>query len=122
MDRQRRCLLPDGDVQHARAGHRHRPCLIGGPIDGIAQPAISPIPEEVVVEQVVSPSSKRFIARRWSIMAASAAVILILAVVRWIPSSETRAFNRFWTPILDSHQNTLIYVGGNRSEEHTSEL
>lgn len=76
------------------------------------EPATSPIPQEVV-EQVVSPSSKRFSVRRRAIIAASAAVILIGAVQHWLPSPETRAFNQFWAPILDNHQTTLIYVGGN---------
>jgi hypothetical protein len=74
--------------------------------------ATSPIPLGVA-EQIISDSPRRFSAHRRAIIAASAAVILILAILRWLPSPETRAFNRFWTPILDSHQPTLIYVGGN---------
>ena len=83
-----------------------------GPEPKLVEPATSPIPQEVV-ELVVSPSSKRFSARRWSIIAASAAVILIGAIQHWLPSPEIRIFNQFWSPILDSHQTTLIYVGGN---------
>jgi hypothetical protein len=60
------------------------------------------------------PSSKRFGARRWSI----AAAIISMAILAWViqhnfPSPETRAFNQFWSPILDNPHTTLIYVGGN---------
>jgi hypothetical protein len=86
----------------------HRPAQSPNPVE----PATSPAPTEVV-ERVDSSSSTRFSARRRFIIAASAAVILIGAVQRWLPSPEARVFNEFWAPILDSHQTTLIYVGSN---------
>jgi hypothetical protein len=99
----------DGNRSHLPAAPPHGPGLSSKPVE----PEISPIPQVVVAKPMVSPSSRRFSQRTWSINAAFAVVLLILVILRWIPSSETRAFNRFWTPILDSHQNTLIYVGGN---------
>ncbi len=98
----------DGNRSQPPTAPSHEPELSPKPVD----PATSPIPQEVV-EQVVSPSPKRFSVRRRAIIAASAAVILIGAVQHWLPSPETRAFNQFWAPILDNHQTTLIYVGGN---------
>jgi hypothetical protein len=98
----------DGNRNQPPAAPSHEPELSPKPVE----PANSPILHEVV-EQVVSPSPKRSSVRRRSIIAASAAVILIGAIQHWLPSPETRAFNQFWAPILDSHQTTLIYVGGN---------
>ena len=98
----------EGNRSQPPAALAHEPELSPSPVE----PASSPIPREVV-EQVVSPSFRGFSIPTWSIIAASTAVILILAALRWLPSPETRAFNRFWMPILDSHQTTLIYVGGN---------
>lgn len=90
------------------AAPSHKPELSPSTVE----PATSPISKEVV-ERVDSSSSTRFSARRRFIVAASAAVILIGAVQRWLPFPEARAFNEFWAPILDSHQTTLIYVGSN---------
>ena len=77
-----------------------------------AEVLIPPIPQ-VAVEHILKPSGKRISATTWSMLAAAAAVILIGAVLRWLPSSDARAFNHFWAPILDSRHTTLIYVGGN---------
>ncbi len=99
----------DGNKGQPAAAASHGPDLSPRPVE----PEISPIPHVIVAKPIASPSFKSFSRRTWFILAASAAMLLILATLRWIPSSEARAFNRFWTPILDSHQNTLIYVGGN---------
>jgi hypothetical protein len=46
-------------------------------------------------------------------MITAAVVILILAIQQNFPSPEGRAFNEFWSPVLDNPHRVLIYVGGN---------
>jgi hypothetical protein len=48
----------------------------------------------------------------WIVLAA-AVLIAVFLVQHNLPSSDSRALSRFWSPILDNPQTTLIYVGGN---------
>ncbi len=76
------------------------------------EPISSPIPQEVIGHDL-KPTSKGFSARRWSVMAAISAVVLIWVIQHNFPSREARTFNQFWSPILDNPHTTLMYVGGN---------
>jgi hypothetical protein len=78
------------------------------------EPLTSPIAQEELVRELKQ-TSRRFSARRRPviIVAAICMSILIWAILHNFPSREQRAFNRFWSPILDNPHTTLIYVGGN---------
>ena len=78
----------------------------------VEEPRPSPIFQDAIRNDL-KPTSKRFGPRSWSIIAALSLVILIWAIQHSLPSSEARAFNKFWSPILDNPHTTLIYVGGN---------
>ncbi len=86
----------------------HEPELSRAPVD----PITTPISHEVIGRDPKA-SSARFRSLKWSIAIAVAVVILIWTVMHILPSSEARAFNQFWSPILDNPHTTLIYVGGN---------
>lgn len=49
----------------------------------------------------------------WWIGIAATVAISIFASVHYFPSAEARAFNQFWSPILNNPHATLIYIGGN---------
>jgi hypothetical protein len=71
-----------------------------------------------IPQQTIGPDSKAaskgFSARRWSIVAAIVLMsILVFTILHSLPSPETRALNRFWSPVFDNPQTALIYVGGN---------
>ncbi len=59
------------------------------------------------------PTFAAFRNRGWWIAIAASVLILIFVVQRNFPSPESRAFNHFWSPILESTHTTLIYIGGN---------
>lgn len=58
-------------------------------------------------------SSTGFRVRLWWFVMAASVVILFSLTGRSLLSSESRAFNRFWSPILNSPHTALMYVGGN---------
>jgi hypothetical protein len=76
------------------------------------EPRTSAIPHEVI-GLALKPSPARFRARQWWIVIVALVVILIWAIQHNFPSPEARAFNQFWSPILDNPHRVLIYVGGN---------
>ena len=75
-------------------------------------PSISGISPELA-SQSLSPSPRKLRVRGWWIVGVAAALISILAILINFPSSESRALNHFWSPILDSPHTALIYIGGN---------
>jgi hypothetical protein len=76
-----------------------------------AEPVITEIRQENKVD--ARPRSAGFRGRLWWIAAAASLVILILAIQHNLFSPESRAFNHFWSPVLDNPHQVLIYVGGN---------
>ncbi len=58
------------------------------------------------------PSSRLRWRRRWIVVAASLAIAAI-ATLRYLPSSDERAFNKFWSPILENSNTVLIGMGNN---------
>jgi hypothetical protein len=82
-------------------------------------------PGENMAEAVISPEVRqedRGHARRWWpgfrshllwIVIAPLLVMLAWAMKRDLFSPELRAFNHFWSPVLDNPHPVLIYVGGN---------
>jgi hypothetical protein len=77
-----------------------------------AEAGVSEIPGEVVRHDL-KPAPAKFRVRWWWVAIAALAVILIWAVQQNFPSPEGRAFNEFWSPVLDNPHRVLIYVGGN---------
>jgi hypothetical protein len=83
----------------------------------LSQTSVEPLAQSISQEAVVlsgQPTFKRLRAQRWLIMAA----MISMGILAWViphnfPSPEARAFNLFWSPILDNPHTTLIYVGGN---------
>jgi len=76
------------------------------------QPIIPPA-SHVVAGLGLAPTSSGIRRRIWWIAIAAPVVLLAWAIPHYLASSEERAFNQFWSPILDNPHTTLIYVGGN---------
>jgi hypothetical protein len=66
-----------------------------------------------IVELTAKPSRTRFRWRRWWALIAVALVILTLGMLRYSRSSEERAFNKFWSPVLENSRTVLIGIGNN---------
>ncbi len=77
-----------------------------------AETLSSPVAEETARREI-RPSLVRFRGRALWVAVIATAVIVAAGIQINLPSSESRAFNRFWSPILESKRTTLIYVGGN---------
>ena len=71
-----------------------------------------PIPGEVTGQEL-KPFSLPIWRRRWWIVMAASVVIIAWATLHYLASSGERAFNQFWSPVLDNPHTTLINVGGN---------
>lgn len=72
----------------------------------------STIPREGIGHELKPPVARRRV-RWWWILIAASAVIVTWAIQHNLPSPEERAFNQFWSPILDNPHRVLIYIGGN---------
>jgi hypothetical protein len=66
-----------------------------------------------IVELTAKPSRTRFRWRRWWALIAVALVILTLGMLRYSRSSEERAFNKLWSPVLENSRTVLIGIGNN---------
>ena len=66
-----------------------------------------------VVEPGVMPVPPKSSGRKWWFAIAAALAILTWPALHYFTSSEERAFNQFWSPILDHSSPILIYVGSN---------
>jgi hypothetical protein len=88
-----------------------------------SKPQVEPItlsaPHEVA-EPNLSPSSAISRGRIWLIVIAASVVILTLAILHYYASPEERAFNQFWSPVLDNSHTVLIYIGSNAVYELSS--
>src|SRR5579872_4340150 len=58
----------------------------------------------------VTPTKGR---RWWWLVAAACVAILAFASARYFPFQEQRAFNQFWSPVLDNSDPVLISIGSN---------
>jgi len=74
------------------------------------EPVSQPVPEQIAVPTVLPTRARRW-DRRWWIAIASA-IVLSFVAVRYFASSDERALNEFWSPVLSSDM-TLIYIGNN---------
>ncbi len=77
-----------------------------------AEPIAAPVPHEVAGQELPQSPSKSRWRRRWIVIAA-AAVILTWAIHQYFASPYERAFNQFWSPVLDNPNTVLISIGKN---------
>lgn len=98
----------DGKPDKLQSTPSHGPDLSQTPMEA----TISAIPHEVMGHDI-RPSTTGFRARLGWIAIVASVVILLVVIQRNLPSSESRAFNQFWSPIFDNPRTTLIYIGGN---------
>jgi hypothetical protein len=86
------------------------------PVLEASQPSVElhppPVPGEVAGQEL-TPFSSKIWRRRWWIVIAASVVLIAWAMPHYLAASGERAFNQFWSPILDNPHTTLIYVGGN---------
>jgi len=64
-------------------------------------------------------SPRSFLLRRWWIAIAGLVVIIALAVFHYSPTPEQRAFDQFWSPVLNNSDTILIGMGNNPLYEPT---
>ncbi len=82
----------------------------------INQPPVQGGPLHIVTlgtEPNLPQPSGRLRAWRWLILAAVTVLVLGLASQHYFVSPEERAFNQFWSPVLDNSHTVLIYIGSN---------
>jgi hypothetical protein len=81
-----------------------------------AQPQAEPLiplgPQEVAGPYLKATPS-RLRNRKWWIVFAASVVILSLVTLRYFAFPEERAFNQFWSPILNNSNTILVGVGNN---------
>ena len=76
-----------------------------------AEPVITEVHQENTDD--AAPRRTGFRGRLWWIAVAASLVMLMVAWQHNLFSSDARAFNHFWSPVLDNPHPVLIYVGGN---------
>jgi hypothetical protein len=64
-------------------------------------------------EPVPAPSISKFRALKWWIAIAACLVLLTFATLRYFASTDERALDRFWSPVLSNSGSALIYIGNN---------
>ncbi len=77
-----------------------------------AEAGATAIPREVIGHDLKAAPAKSRVRWRW-IAIAALVVIVIWAIQQNFPSPEVRAFDQFWSPVLENPHRVLIYVGGN---------
>lgn len=82
------------------------------PSQSLLERTTSPVQNEAQAIDL-KPSSSRLRSRRWWIIMAASLAIATIATLRYLPSSEERAFNKFWSPILENSNTVLIGMGNN---------
>lgn len=73
-------------------------------------PQLIPVPTQ---NGTADAKAAKFRFRRWWIAVAASILLMATALVRYIPSSDERALNRFWSPVLDNPNGVLIGIGNN---------
>lgn len=90
-------------------------------VDSLRRPESAPVLIDTVAPWVEkgaavsdgAPTSTRFRLWRWWIVAAAVLAIAAAAALRYYQSPEERAFNGFWSPILENPNTVLIGMGNN---------
>ena len=76
------------------------------------EPTISQVSNVAAAPDLKS-SSVRFRLSKWWIVLVASLTIVALATLRYLPSPEERAFNKFWSPVLENSNTVLIGMGNN---------
>jgi hypothetical protein len=80
----------------------------------VPQISVGPIAVPHISSELAAPPVYRKFRNHIALSAiAVLAVALVFAAQHYLASTQSQAFNRFWSPILDNPHTTLIYVGGN---------
>ena len=96
------------------------PLLIPDPMPPLAAQTISPDQSAAEVPRAKS-SARRLGSRTWWIAAAVTLAVAAFAALHYFPSSDERAFNKFWSPIMDSSNTILVGMGNNPLYELSNE-
>jgi hypothetical protein len=71
-------------------------------------------PEPAVVMGDEKASPAKYASRiRWIVAAAALGIVALGATLRYFPTSDERAFNKFWSPVLENSRTVLIGIGNN---------
>jgi hypothetical protein len=77
------------------------------------QPAGPIIPHDQTEIRGHKSFATRFRLRKWWIATAASLAIMTFAALRYLPSPEERAFNKFWSPVFENSNTVLIGMGNN---------
>ena len=77
-----------------------------------ADPMTSLTQSEVATPDIKTSPAKFRHRRMWIAIAASLA-IATFAALRYLPSPEERAFNKFWSPVIENSNTVLVGMGNN---------
>ncbi|UWZ85396.1 hypothetical protein [Occallatibacter riparius] len=72
-----------------------------------------PIPVPPQKGTAADVKARRFRFRRWWIAVLASLLLMAAALVRYLPSSDERLLNRFWSPVLENPNSVLIGIGNN---------
>jgi hypothetical protein len=104
--------IPSGSFRATFEWLGKKPLLV--PVDPPVEPELMiPRIEHGLAVPDAKSSSTRFRLRKWWMVTVAAAGIVALATLRYLPSPEERAFNKFWSPVLENSNTVLIGIGNN---------
>jgi hypothetical protein len=84
------------------------------PIEVSAGQSVTASPAKNGATPVAVQSSPRvFRVSKWWIALGALVAIVVFAVFRYAPSSDERAFDKFWAPVLDNSKTVLVGMGNN---------
>ena len=91
------------------------------PVDPPRRPeSAQPLMEPIIRQAPIAPaapdlksSSRRFRLSKWWIVAAASLLIVTVATLRYLPSPEEQALDKFWSPVLENSNTVLIGIGNN---------
>ena len=82
------------------------------PTQPSTEPTIPQVPNVVTAPDLKS-SSARFRSSNWWIVTTASLVVVALVALRYLPSPEQQALDKFWSPVLDNSNTVLIGIGNN---------
>lgn len=114
-----RISIPSGSFKAVFESTNRSPFEL--PATELNGPQRSPAPVEPLIPPTLHESAKvgvasgtaRFKERSWWLAIALSAVILSWLALHFYATTQERAFNQFWSPILDRSNTVLIYIGSN---------
>jgi len=106
--------IPSGSFKAVFEQSRHQAEPVRDPeqIQTSTSVVIQREPTAPVEPNAKSPSARFRLRKLWIMVAASLTIVPLVALW-YLPSSEERAFGKFWAPVLDSSKTVLIGLGNN---------